>query len=421
MNCCICNDFVAVSPVINHCHSTGKVLGIAHSNCNLRAQTKRILPVLFYNLSRFDAHHILKFLIVRPGEKFSAISRTDEVYISFSLRIKFYEYIWRDGRHVPLYSEVRFLDSFQFMSQSFESLAKTMQTRHYNCIETCFLTWAILIQKKIQGKTFFPYNYLDSHEKFSQLFLAYEDDWRDSFLWKNRHKWTRNWKRQRRFIHWCVATTLVTITIFIWLSMSISEQMSLNLSVVFVSKSITWTQFFFQLQTWVGKECWKPLKLNSVSSVLLTISYFVSKLFVVASMELMLWGTSKTTTSTWKTSINLSHLCLGLSSMSHHSMPERCNSLSHVAIINGETIWTSMTIWMQTASVAWGTSLKLIWSIFLICMTTTTICHSLPKNYKSKLNGYRTMPSFLELQHSELPSWWKLFSIKTSRFAILEI
>ena len=30
MSCCICNDFVAVSPVIHHCHSTGKVLGIAH-------------------------------------------------------------------------------------------------------------------------------------------------------------------------------------------------------------------------------------------------------------------------------------------------------------------------------------------------------------------------------------------------------
>ena len=62
-NCCICNDFVAVSPLIHHCHSTGKVLGIAHSNCNLRAQTKRILPVLFHNLSRYNAHHILKTLI----------------------------------------------------------------------------------------------------------------------------------------------------------------------------------------------------------------------------------------------------------------------------------------------------------------------------------------------------------------------
>ena len=52
MNCCICNDFVGVLPAIQHCHSTGKVWGSAHSNCNLRVQTKRILPVLFHNLSR---------------------------------------------------------------------------------------------------------------------------------------------------------------------------------------------------------------------------------------------------------------------------------------------------------------------------------------------------------------------------------
>ena len=44
-----------------------------------------------------------------------------------------------------------------------------------------------------------------------------------------------------------------------------------------------------------------------------------------------------------------------------------------------------------------------------------------PKNYKLKLNGYRTMPTPLEFQHPELPSWSKLFSIKTSIFAILEI
>ena len=180
MNSCICNDFVAVSPVIHHCHSTGKVLGIAQSNCNLRAQTKRIIPVLFHNLSRYDAHHILKSLIVRPGEKLSAISRTDEVYISFSLRIKFSEYICKDGRHVPLYSQIRFLDSFQFMSQSLESLAKTMQTSSLQLLRNKFSDMSDFDFEKIRGKGFSPYNYLDSFEKFSQPFPAYGDAWRNS-------------------------------------------------------------------------------------------------------------------------------------------------------------------------------------------------------------------------------------------------
>ena len=184
MNCCICNDFVAVSPVIHHCESTEKISGTAHSNCNLRAQTKRIIPVLFHNLSRYDAHHNLKSLIVRPGDKFSANCRTDEVYISFSQRIKISEYICKDGRHVPLYSEIRFLDSFQFTSQSLESLAKTMQTSSLQLLRNKFSDKSDFDVEKLRGKGFLPYNYLDSFETFSQTFPAYGDAWRNSLSGK---------------------------------------------------------------------------------------------------------------------------------------------------------------------------------------------------------------------------------------------
>ena len=171
MNCCICNDFVAVSPVIHHCHSTGKVLGIANSNCNLRAQTKRNLPVLFHNLSRLDAHHISKSLNVRPGEKLSAVSRTDEVYISFSLRIKFSKYICKDGRHVSLYSENRFLDSFQFMSQSLESLTRTMQTPPLQLLRNKFSDMSDFDSEKIPGKCFPLTTIWTALKNFRNLFL----------------------------------------------------------------------------------------------------------------------------------------------------------------------------------------------------------------------------------------------------------
>ena len=184
MTCCTCNDFVAVSPVLHHCHSTEKVLGTAHSNCNLHAQTKRILPVLFHNLSRYDAHHILKSFIVRPGEKLSAISRTDEVYISFSVRTKFSEYICKDGRHVPLYSEIRFLDSFQFMSHSLESRAKTIQTSSLQLLRNKFSDMTEIDFGRIRGEGFFPYTNLDSFENFSQPFPAHGDAWRNNLSGK---------------------------------------------------------------------------------------------------------------------------------------------------------------------------------------------------------------------------------------------
>ena len=126
--CCICGEVVQACPVVHHCHSSGKRIGVAHSKCNLQARAKRFLPVFFNNLSRYDTHHIVKLLILLPDEKLSASSRTDEVYISFSLPMEISEYACKDGKVVPLYSEIRFLDSFQFMSQSLIGFAKPMAT-----------------------------------------------------------------------------------------------------------------------------------------------------------------------------------------------------------------------------------------------------------------------------------------------------
>ena len=51
--CCLCRSSVErVERVIHHCHLTGEVFGVAHST--------RFLPIFFHNLSRYDAHHIIK-------------------------------------------------------------------------------------------------------------------------------------------------------------------------------------------------------------------------------------------------------------------------------------------------------------------------------------------------------------------------
>ena len=171
--CCICNELIAEGPVIHHCHCTGKVFGVAHSKCNLQARIKRFLPVFFHNLARYDAHHLIKSLIVLPDEKLTAISRTDEVFISFSLHIKVSEYKCKDGRLVPVYSEIRFLDSFQFMAQSLESLAKTMETSTLSLLREKFSRLSDDEFEKIRGKGLFPYSFLDSSEKFSKPFHAY--------------------------------------------------------------------------------------------------------------------------------------------------------------------------------------------------------------------------------------------------------
>ena len=98
----------------------------------------------------------------------------------FSLRINVSEYTRKDGRHVPLHSGIRFSDSFQFMSQSLDNLANTMETSSVHLLPKHFLTWLILILEKIRGKGFFPYNYSDSSEKLPQTSTVYADAWRNS-------------------------------------------------------------------------------------------------------------------------------------------------------------------------------------------------------------------------------------------------
>ncbi len=58
-HCCICgSEFskdqqsVSDQPVVHHCHVTGKVYGVAHSQCNAKVRTQAFLPVVFHNLSR---------------------------------------------------------------------------------------------------------------------------------------------------------------------------------------------------------------------------------------------------------------------------------------------------------------------------------------------------------------------------------
>ena len=48
--------------VRDHCHFTGKYRGAAHNKCNLQFKTPNFTPVIFHNLSGYDAHLFVKNL-----------------------------------------------------------------------------------------------------------------------------------------------------------------------------------------------------------------------------------------------------------------------------------------------------------------------------------------------------------------------
>ena len=73
---------------------TGHYRGPAHRNCNLRYKIPLFIPILFHNLSSYDAHVFIREL----GKKFDkgktgVIAENKEKYISFNVDVIVNEYV----------------------------------------------------------------------------------------------------------------------------------------------------------------------------------------------------------------------------------------------------------------------------------------------------------------------------------------
>ena len=96
--------------VKDHCHNTGRFRGATHEKCNRFYQATKFIPILFHNLSNYDCHLFIRKL----GGEIKRIPNTEERYISVSKILKL------DGKSF----EMRFIDSFRFMSSSLDDLTK---------------------------------------------------------------------------------------------------------------------------------------------------------------------------------------------------------------------------------------------------------------------------------------------------------
>ena len=159
--CHICyKPFTLRDPKVrDHCHYTGLHRGPAHSLCNLRYKIPSYIPVVFHNLSGYDAHLFIRELDGHASDM-EVITKNREDYISFSIKVRVDSYIDKNGEEKDKLIELRFIDSFKFMSSSLDSLTKNLVSGRKKLFG--FEDYSDLQYDLLTRKGVYPYEYINS-------------------------------------------------------------------------------------------------------------------------------------------------------------------------------------------------------------------------------------------------------------------
>ena len=154
--CWFCQKKIEDKKVADHCHLTGKFRGAAHEICNLKAKVPEFTPVFMHNLDGYDSHLFIKNMGNEFGE-ITAIPNNEEKYVSFSLKIIWGEFEDNEGKKRNLKHEIRFVDSLKFMNYPLADLVENLDKND-------------LHSDLLSRKGVFPYEFMDSFEKFHFTF-----------------------------------------------------------------------------------------------------------------------------------------------------------------------------------------------------------------------------------------------------------
>ena len=156
--------------VRDHCHYTGKFRGAAHNSCNKKYRRPKFTPVIFHNLSGYDAHLFIKNLGVSEGN-IDCIPNNEEKYISFTKHVEVDRFT-KDEKEVIVTRELRFIDSFKFMSFSVNKLVKNLGEGDFVNMKKYFNGEHLQLLKR---KGVYPYEWLDSVERLNETQLPSKD------------------------------------------------------------------------------------------------------------------------------------------------------------------------------------------------------------------------------------------------------
>ena len=168
--CWICKEPFKDNKVRDHCHYTGRYRGPACNSCNLKYRKPKFIPVFFHNLSGYDSHLFIKKLgSSNEKENIDCIPNNEEKYISFSKNIIVGQYKDKKTKEIKdKFFKIRFLDSFKFMGASLETLVNNLPKDGFKNLERYYTGEQAELLKR---KGFYPYEYMDSEERFKETKL----------------------------------------------------------------------------------------------------------------------------------------------------------------------------------------------------------------------------------------------------------
>ena len=159
--CHICDKPLGKDRVRDHCHLTGKFRGAAHNGCNINYKIPKFFPVIFHNLSGYDSHLFIKNLGTTGGN-ISCIPNNEEKYISFTKRI-IVDTFSKDGKDIDVKRDIRFIDSFRFMTCGLSSLVDNLD--EFPVLSKYFEGRQLELLRR---KGVYPYEYMDRLSKLAE-------------------------------------------------------------------------------------------------------------------------------------------------------------------------------------------------------------------------------------------------------------
>ena len=157
--CHICFKPLKDPKVRDHCHYTGRYRRPAHSLCSLRYRIPSYIPVIFHNLSGYDACLFIKEL-GKHSKDIGVIPKNKEDYITFPVDVAVNKYIGKEGNEKDKKIELRFIDSCKFMTSSLDSLTSNLVrdgTKLFGFNDYNESQYNLLTRKGI-----YPYEYMSS-------------------------------------------------------------------------------------------------------------------------------------------------------------------------------------------------------------------------------------------------------------------